>query len=194
MGKHPQHLGTQRWPAGWGAVVGDAEEGFHSSPQLSAHLRPAEHKAVPSDGWVTSPCQAHCLPDGVLGRQGGCRRRSGFSAVPRDGHCLPPARLGSPQYKDLASGLSAGISPGRAGAGQAPPTTTRSCTSELREGPAQSKADEQSPAHLGPAGRPHQQLRDIQISVQPGSPALSQSSPTEEPWACIHLPNSSGGM
>lgn len=127
-------------------MVGDAEEGFHSCPQLSAHLRLAEHKAVPSDGWVTSPCQAHCLPDGVLGRQGGCRRRSGFSVVSRDGHCLPPARLGSPQHKDLASNPSAGISPGRTGAGRALHTTTRSCTSELWE------AARQGPAHPGPAG------------------------------------------
>ena len=51
----------------------------------------------------------------------------------------------------------------------------------------------------GLAGHHTPAAQDPQISVQPGSPTLPsgclpQSSPTEEPWACIHLPVSSGGM
>lgn len=155
------------------------------SPTCSTQLtlsRLAEHKTVPLGGRVAAPRQAHCLPGGLLRSQDGCGRRGGWSAAPRAGHLRPSAGPGSPQRKDLASDPAAGISPGTS------------------EGSAWSKAAEQSSAHPGAGQASHTSSSGLpKICVQPGSLSLPsgcppQSSPTKEPWACVHLPFGSGGM
>lgn len=123
----------------------------------------------------------------------------GVAALRYQGHLTPSAGLGSPRHKDVASDPAAGMSLGRAGATRGPCTTMSRCTPELWDGSAGSEAAARSPAHPGAgwasltssSGPP-------QISVQPSSSTLPsgcplQSSPTEEPWACVHLPFSSGG-